>query len=481
MLNISKNLFSAWNKEDLLYCHWKSNEHLLPGLDGTTDLDVLLSRDDKETGEAILRTLDFLKCKSQYGSRYPGVDDWIGFDKETGALIHLHLHYGLITGHKGMKEYSLPWTELALKTRTLNEEYGVYMMEPNLEMVTLYTRIGLKADFKNLIRCRIGKFNFPKDVKREINWLKERIDKEKVRRLLDIFYGHKSDVIFRIMEKDNIDATAYRTLRTITEKNFITYSRIKYIRRIREISFVLYQKFLKGYIQLFRPVMSKKVPASGTGLIIAFLGQDGAGKTTVTNDLMKWWRWKLDVRYTYLGSGENYFSWRKRLLKILPNNILFKIPRAWLGFTKYTKLANDVLKDIKTGEEYASKGGLQIFDRYPQVEYPGISDGPKLRKHYYDKVPRVLRPLLLFCINKEEKILSEASAHHPDVVIKLILPPEESIRRKPQENLDAVIKKHEIIKSLKFEGSEVYTIDATMPYDEEILMIKNIIWQHIQK
>lgn len=40
MLKISKALFTAWNKEDLLYCHWKSNEHLLPGLDGATDLDV---------------------------------------------------------------------------------------------------------------------------------------------------------------------------------------------------------------------------------------------------------------------------------------------------------------------------------------------------------------------------------------------------------------------------------------------------------
>ena len=51
MLTISKDLFTAWNDANLFYCHWKSNEHLLPGLDGTTDLDVLLSRDDKEKGE----------------------------------------------------------------------------------------------------------------------------------------------------------------------------------------------------------------------------------------------------------------------------------------------------------------------------------------------------------------------------------------------------------------------------------------------
>jgi hypothetical protein len=98
-----------------------------------------------------------------------------------------------------------------------------------------------------------------------------------------------------------------------------------------------------------------------------------------------------------------------------------------------------------------------------------------------NKLPGFLCSLLSHYINKEEKTLAEAAAHHPNVVFKLILPPEESIRRKPQENLEAVTKKHEIIKSLKFDGSDVYTIDATMPYDEEIVKIKNIIWQHIQK
>ena len=167
MLEISQKLFSSWNDSQLCYCHWKSNEHLFLGLEGKTDLDVLLSPDDKKEGERILGELDFLQCKSQYGSRYPGVDDWIGFDKETGRFIHVHLHYHLITGHKSMKEYSLPWTDVALQTRLQNEKYRVYTMEPNLEIITLYTRIGLKADFKSLLRCHVKKFRFSNDVQCE--------------------------------------------------------------------------------------------------------------------------------------------------------------------------------------------------------------------------------------------------------------------------------------------------------------------------
>ena len=124
MLQISKVLFEKWNSEHILYCHWKSNEHLEPGLDGDTDLDVLLDSKDEVRALLILRELRFLNCKSQYGSRYPKVSDWLGFDAETGKMIHVHLHLTIVTGHRGMKEYNLPWTETALETRDFDQARG---------------------------------------------------------------------------------------------------------------------------------------------------------------------------------------------------------------------------------------------------------------------------------------------------------------------------------------------------------------------
>ena len=482
MLKISKDLFTAWNDANLLYCHWKSNEHLLPGLNGETDLDVLLSRDDKEQGEVLLHTLDFLQCKSQYGARYPDVDDWIGFDKETGSLIHLHLHYRIVTGHKSMKEYSLLWTDMALRTRVLNEEYGVYTMEPNLEMVTLYTRIGLKADFLNLIRCKMGKFKFPKDTQREIDWLKQRIDKEKVKELLNTYYGDNAAAVFTIMQMDKIDSAAYQQMRRIAETTFKKCRRIKLFVRAREVRFFIYQRYLRQLVQRIKPIMSKKVPVSEKGLTIAFLGQDGAGKTTITKNLIKWWHWKMDVKYVYLGSGDNYISWKKKLSQKLPSKGVFKLFRFLLTLTDIRDVTKKAYRNILTAEKYASKGGLVVYDRYPQLDYPGICDGPKIRLRLQEKLGQgLLSKMLMYLADSEEKNIKRIVAHHPDVVIKLILPPEESIRRKPQEKLEAVKQKHEIVKSLEFKGSDVYTIDATMPFDEELIMIKNIIWQHIQK
>ena len=482
MLNISKDLFTAWNKEGLLYCHWKSNEHLLPGLEGTTDLDVLLSSDDKEKGEVLLRQLDFLKCKSQYGSRYPGVDDWIGFDKETGALIHLHLHFRLVTGHKGMKEYSLPWADMALQTRVFNEEYGVYTIEPNLELVTLYTRIGLKADFKSLIRCRIGMLKFDNAIYKEIVWLKERVDMQKVQQLIELFYGKRAAQMMAIVKKEKIDSGTYLMLRKIAEKSFKDSSQTRCFVRLREVAFFCYQKVLIKPLSKLKPIISRKVPVSEKGLMIAFLGQDGAGKTTVTQKLMKWWRWKMEVRYVYLGSGDNYNSWKKRLVKRLPTHGPLKYLRSIIALTDTRDLTKKAYRYMRKAEKYASKGGVVILDRYPQMIYAGICDGPKIRQKVVDNFGNgVAAKILLPLANTEEKYIKKIIAIKPDLVFKLILPPEESLRRKPQERLEAVTMKHEIVKSLVFEGSDVYTIDATMPFDQEMVMIKNIIWQHIQK
>lgn len=482
MLSISKELFTAWNNAGLSYCHWKSNEHLLPGLEGNTDLDVLLSRDGKEQGEVILRKLDFVQCKSQYGSRYPGVDDWIGFDKDTGKLIHLHLHYHLVTGHKGLKEYSLPWSELALQSRILNDDFGVYTMEPNLELVTLITRIGLKASFIEIIRCKRGKFKLGNDTQREIDWLKERVEFEKVQHLLTNYYGNSSCIIQDILKKDTINANDYLELRKVTESTFRNDRRIKNFIRFREISFFIFHRYIKKIINKIHPIITKKVPVSGAGTTFAFLGQDGAGKTTVTQELIKWWSWKMDVRYVYLGSGENYYSLKKNISQKIPPVGVFKYLRAILGLSVLKDVAKQSYRNVIEAEKYAKKGGLVIFDRYPQNEHFNICDGPKIRnkiQKYFGS--SCLSQLFVPLANKEERWVNKTVAHAPNVVIKLLLSPEESIRRKPYENYESIKQKHEIIKSLRFDNSDVYTIDATMPYEEEMVMIKNIIWQHIHK
>ena len=173
MLEKSKALFSQWNDSNLRYCHWKSNEHLVAGLDGETDLDVLLCEEDRKTGSDFLRKNGFLCCYSQFGSRYPNVEDWLGLDEETGRLLHLHLHYSLVTGHLGLKEYDLPWAEECLRTRCIDDSTGVYIADPNLELLTLYVRLILKSHRKSLRLAKDGRYRMSESFSVEINYIKQ--------------------------------------------------------------------------------------------------------------------------------------------------------------------------------------------------------------------------------------------------------------------------------------------------------------------
>lgn len=226
----------------------------------------------------------------------------------------------------------------------------------------------------------------------------------------------------------------------------------------------------------------RKVPYARKGLLIAFLGQDGAGKSTVTDDILKWLTWKIEAKKFYLGSGDHYFSWRKRLRsRITSKSAVWKLLDAALTLGDTKALARHTRKTISKAKRYADAGGIAIFDRYPQIEYYGINDGPKIRENYLPKVKnKVLYAYIHYCAVWEEYYLKKAVKTSPDVVFKLILPPEVSIQRKPEEDIENVTKKHNIIKSLDFPKADVFTIDATEEYSEELSKIKEIIWNKIQ-
>lgn len=485
MLKISKRLFSDWNHSKILYCHWKSNEHLEEGLNGLTDLDVLVSPDNKSNCESILRDLNFIKCKPQFGSRYPAVEDWLGYDTMTGRLIHVHLHYQIITGHRGMKEYNLPWSQEALDTRIQDDSTGVYIIEPNLEILTLYTRIALKANIKNIYDAKIGKFKLDYSYLKEIMYLKQRIDFKSLEALIEKYFGRDSS-LGDLIKKEVLTSRDFLLL-----TSYITKSMVPYRRTNAFLSFVL-----KNYYEIILPlrnisrkkvnrlIIYKKTPQNG-GMMAAFIGQDGSGKSTVTDEILAWLAWKLDANKFYLGSGEHYHSWQKNLKKKIEDKKKYKfvaIISALLTLSNHISVAKRAYKLINKGKKYVQNGGIAIFDRYPQTIYFGINDGPKIRFNYLDRISSpLLRKYILYCAKVEENYLSKAERAVPGIIFKLILPPEISIKRKPEEDFETVKRKHEIIKSLLFSQSKVYPINAEGEYSTELKEIKGLIWDNLPK
>ncbi len=228
----------------------------------------------------------------------------------------------------------------------------------------------------------------------------------------------------------------------------------------------------------------RKIPFSGRGVTIAFLGQDGAGKSTVTDDIVKWLNWKIEARKYYLGSGDHYHSWKKNLRKkiLKKQNVITKWFGLYLAMSDCVSVARHVCITIKKAEKYVKNGGVAIFDRFPQIEYAGINDGPKIRENYLKKVNGgFIFYIIEHKANREEKYIRQAISYQPDIVFKLILSPKESIKRKPEENIEIVTRKHNIIQNMNFPMSEVHIINAEQSYSREIVEIKNYIWEYLTR
>ena len=489
MLDICKQLFDKWN-DNVIYCHWKGNEtrHLEKGLNGDSDMDVLLSNEDIEKAKEILLSLQYIRCKSQFGSRYPMVEDWIGFDQESGRLVHLHLHFEMVTGHDGLKEFNLPWRREALDSRVFDKSTGIYVINPNLELITLFARICLKSNVKQVVKAIINKYDlrtgFKKDPTDEIQYLKKQVDWNEIDRILYEYYPqNKHNVIIQALQQESLDSSSFLSLFMINWTMMRKYSRNNYLSLLYLVPFYSFVLRVTGWMKRHNisNLIYRKVVWSGKGLSVAFLGQDGSGKSTVTNDIQKWLGWKLESKVFYFGSGDQYNPWEKSVnAKIQGKSLFGRLLKKVLSIFIYTRWGGYIKRLRKESKHYISKGGIAINDRFPQNQYPGISDGPKLRINILDKNKiKFLRPVLeYFCI-KEENAVTLVATTPPDIVFKLLLSPEESIRRKPFEKYENVKQKHEIIKKLKFENSSIYEIDASQNYEKELKQIKTIIWNHL--
>lgn len=502
MLQKSKELFKAWNNNCLVYNHWKSNEHLVEGLDGDTDLDVQLLPAHKEKGCVILREIGFVHFASQFGSRYPNVEDWIGFDDETGKLLHLHLHYALVTGHTGMKEYMLPWTEEALRTRIQDETTGVYIMNPNLELVSLYTRLILKAKRKWVYAAKKGRYKIDNHFFVEIDYIKKQVDWVAVSDIAKRYYGEHGEMFVEITKSESLSSKQFLQLYAIVTKSMKQYSRYHGISQtIRRFFYPIVLPVRVGLRKRYAwNIITRKVANPSNGFSIAFIGQDGCGKSTVSSDIEKWLNWKIDAKRFYLGSGEHYKGIFQRLFAlgtirrnkikssgaVVSDSLSVKHKKnlknriyACLIALNFLSISKRVYKELLRSEKYRHRGGIPLFDRFPQVQFDGIYDGPKIddfcRRSDFDFT------ILKLMAKKEKSILEKAWKLQPALVFKLLLSPEESIKRKPFENLDMVKRKHDITKQLVFKDSNVILVDATQDYQLELIQIKKEIWKAIQK
>jgi len=170
-----RRLLQGLHAEGIPYCHWKSNEHLRASLVGKTDLDLLVHREAAQPLARILSETSFKRFHTVPHVAYPGIESYFGLDPQSGALLHLHVHYQLTLGEKHLKGYRLPWENVVLGTRVFDEDAAIYVADPNIEVLLLLVRAALKLRLRDRLSSLLGRAYFRGNVLRELCWLAARV------------------------------------------------------------------------------------------------------------------------------------------------------------------------------------------------------------------------------------------------------------------------------------------------------------------
>jgi len=210
--------------------------------------------------------------------------------------------------------------------------------------------------------------------------------------------------------------------------------------------------------------------------LIAVVGSDGSGKSTLSADLLAHIRKtrRAEAGYLGLGSGEQgrrigrwpiigppLHRWLDGIADRLRDP---EAPIPGLLAARYA-LRRSKRRRAKFDALVAQRrAGITIVtDRYPQQEVPGLHDGPIL-------AGRATSPRVAAIQADERAIYAEMAAYVPTLVIRLHIDVDTVMARKPDHDRALITRKVETVPLLTMGGAPIVDIDATIPYEEELAL-----------
>jgi thymidylate kinase len=84
-----------------------------------------------------------------------------------------------------------------------------------------------------------------------------------------------------------------------------------------------------------------------------------------------------------------------------------------------------------------------------------------------------------FFAELEDQRYQEIAKLPPDVVIKLHIPLEVALQRKPNHKSENIQQKAEITDKLSFAGAKVFNLDTSAPMEDVLISAKKAVWESL--
>jgi thymidylate kinase len=484
-LDLVASLCKSLKDEKINYCHWKSNVALDRSASGENDLDLLVSRADAQRFIEILTHLNFKEAFPPKDAQLPGTWDYYGYDQKADRIIHAHVHFQLVLGHDLSKNYHIPIENPFLESAT---QVGLFRIPaPEFELAVFIIRMVLKHSTLDAIIMRHGSLTASE--RRELEALQSLTTINKVAAVFEQhlpYVDHNLiDACLRSLQpgcsfwkRISTGQQLQQKLRSCARRPLIVDTVLKFSRRIK----------LPLQSRLHTRVHKKSLIKGG--LLIAVVGGDGSGKTTVINSLYARIFEEFEIVKFHMGKPSWSWTtiWIRGIIKIGRILGLYPFVKEGSEFSLNTNLplfpgypwlirevctARDRFLTYTVARRLATNGCLVICDRYPLAEVKSM-DGPQV-----ERVTRSMNP------NKLIKALAGLENHYyeqimlPDLLIVLRVAPDIAVQRKSDEPADSVRSRVGEIWNVDWSNTPAHLIDAGRTKTEVHSDLMALIWSYL--
>jgi thymidylate kinase len=220
--------------------------------------------------------------------------------------------------------------------------------------------------------------------------------------------------------------------------------------------------------------------------LIAIVGCDGSGKSTVSEELLSWIQGYGPAAAAHLGKQQGNTGRSLGNLPVIGKRLRHFIERK-ASTVRKGRTKNKAPDTLPALVMYAftlrrvrrfrrmmalrHKGLIVIADRYPQLDFPSAFDGPDM------SVAATGNRFVNWLAQREQRSFEWMTSYKPDLVLRLNVDADTAHARKPDHRREALQRKTEITPQLTFGGANIVEIDASRPLPEVMAAAKAAVAQ----
>jgi len=467
--SLIEQLLVDLNNASVIYCHWKSNIDLDKALQAEGDLDLLINRQDKGKFDEIVLLHGFKKANSRWERQFPGMEDYIGWDEEMDVLVHLHVHYQLVLGATYAKSIHLPIEQKYLENI---QKLGVVKVPDKRNELLVFL-------FRHVLKARIYDFLINRKIKNrtieELDYLQSDLSLQDLTPLIDSIGMNTAileGMIKSLRDRHPLGVLIMKRKLQKAMKDRLRFSIIFQIGR------PVMARLQYRFESLFQLGSQGKRPSAG-GFSIAVIGCDGAGKSTLVDELVSWLSQSYAVLDLHFGKPDqtliSYIVLRvaHRVDIVLKDHhgSIAKTTKDFAAGMQQLFLAKDRYRALEKMRRAVGQGKVVVVDRYPHKAIKQMESMSHI-EHFKDSDNTLLRSLA-------KKTASYYSSFDMvGLLLVLKVSPEVSLSRRPEDDLSLLKSKINEVNQIPAALNTCF-IDADQEKQQVILKAKHLIWSRL--